>query len=115
MEEDKLISAAMGIILNAGDARLHIKEALSVISENNYELATEKLKQAKQKITVAHAMHTDMIQGEAKGEKIGYSLLFTHAQDTLMTVNSELTLTKQLYKVFESFEQRIAKLEKGEY
>ncbi|MEL7657189.1 MAG: PTS lactose/cellobiose transporter subunit IIA, partial [Bacillota bacterium] len=57
---------------------------------------------------------TDMIQGEARGEGIGYSLLFTHAQDTLMTINSELQLAKQLYHVFESLEKRIAKLEKGE-
>jgi PTS system cellobiose-specific IIA component len=114
MEDEKLINAAMGIIINAGDSRLLITEALSAISENQYELANKKLKQAQEKMTAAHTIQTDMIQGEARGEGIEYSILFTHAQDTLMTINSELNLTKQFYKVFESFDKRIAKLEKGE-
>lgn len=114
MEEDKVVSSAMNIIISAGDARLYITEALNGISEGNYKLATDKLKQAQEKITEAHTVQTDMIQGEARGEGMGYSLLFSHAQDTLMTINSELNLAKQLYKVFEAFEKRIAKLEKGE-
>jgi PTS system cellobiose-specific IIA component len=114
VEDDKLVSSAMEIIINAGDARLYVSEALKAISDNEYELAADKLKMAQEKMTVAHKRQTDMIQGEARGEKIGYSLLFTHAQDTLMTINSELILAKQLYKVFESLEKRILKLEKGE-
>jgi PTS system cellobiose-specific IIA component len=114
VEDDKLVSSAMEIIINAGDARLYVSEALKAISDNEYELAADKLKMAQEKMTVAHKRQTDMIQGEARGEKIGYSLLFTHAQDTLMTINSELILAKQLYKVFESLEKRILTLEKGE-
>ncbi len=112
--EERVITAAMGIIMHAGDARLLIYEALTAITENDYEAATEKLKEAQKKMTEAHKIQTDMIQGEARGKSIGYSLLFTHAQDTLMTIYSELNLTKQLCKMFESFEQRISKLEKGE-
>ncbi len=112
MEEDKLVNAAMGIIISAGDARLHIAEAISAMAENQYELAGEKLKLAQKKMTEAHGIQTDMIQGEARGESLGYSLLFTHAQDTLMSIYSELNLTKQMYKVFESFEKRIEDLEK---
>lgn len=114
MEDEKIVSSAMNIILSAGDARLYVSEAVNAISEGNYILAADKLKQAQEKIIKAHAVQTDMIQGEARGEGIGYSLLFTHAQDTLMTINSELNLAKQLYKVFESLEKRISKLEKGE-
>lgn len=114
MEYEKLVNAAMSIIINAGDARLHVTEALNAISENHYEVATEKLKQAQEKITAAHKIQTDIIQGEARGEELEYSFLFSHAQDTLMTINSELNLAKQLCKVFKSFEKRIAKLEKGE-
>jgi PTS system cellobiose-specific IIA component len=112
--DERVITAAMGIIMHAGDARLLIYEALTAISGNDYDSATEKLKEAQKKMTEAHKIQTDMIQGEARGEGIGYSLLFTHAQDTLMTIYSELNLAKQLYKMFESFEQRISKLEKGE-
>ncbi len=114
MEENKMVSSAMEIIMNAGDARLYVSESLKAIADNDYLLATEKLKAAQEKMATAHAIQTDMIQGEARGEAVEYSLLFSHAQDTLMTINSELTMAKQLYKVFESFEKRLAKLERGE-
>ena len=45
------------------------------------------------------------------GETQTYSLLFAHAQDTLMTVYSEIHMTKQLLQIFEGYEQRIRALE----
>lgn len=112
--DEKIMVDSMNIIMYAGDARLLITEAINEMTQGNYENAAEKIKDAQKKMTVAHKIQTDMIQGEARGEKMEYTLLFAHAQDTLMTINSELILAKQLYKVFESFEKRIARLEKGE-
>lgn len=110
--DEKITTASMEIIMHAGDARLYITQALTAIVSNDFDLASEKLKNAQKEMTEAHKTQTDMIQGEAKGEATEYSLLFTHAQDTLMTINSELVLAKHLIKVFESFEKRIARLEK---
>ena len=45
-------------------------------------------------------------------EKSEYSLLFAHAQDTLMTIYSEINIAKQLLKIFKAYETRIAALEK---
>lgn len=112
--DEKLMQTAMEIIMHAGDARLFISESLTEITGGDYEKASLKLKEAQKEITHAHRLQTDVIQDEAKGEGPGYSLLFTHAQDTLMTINSELTLAKQLIKVFESFEERVRKLEEKE-
>lgn len=56
-------------------------------------------------------MQTDAIQNETRGEKSEYSLLFAHAQDTLMTIYSEINIAKQLIKIFEVYENRISKLE----
>ena len=52
------------------------------------------------------------IQGETRGEESEYSLLFAHAQDTLMTIYSEINIAKQLLKIFKSYDARIAALEK---
>ncbi len=112
--DEKILNASMSIIMKAGDARLLITEALNEISAEDYETAAGKIKDAQKMMTEAHSIQTDMIQGEARGEKMEYSLIFAHAQDTLMTINSELVLAKQLYKVFESLENRIVRLEKGE-
>ena len=113
MDEEKIVSTSMEMIIQSGDARLNVIEALTAIAENDFECAEVKLKQAQGKISMAHAAHTDMIQGEARGEAIGYSLLFTHAQDTMMTINSELILAKQLYKMYQALDKRIANLEKN--
>jgi Phosphotransferase system cellobiose-specific component IIA len=46
------------------------------------------------------------LQEEAEGDKVQYSVLFTHAQDTLMTIMSEYNLAKHLITVFEKRDQK---------
>lgn len=106
------VQAAMSIILNAGDARVACKQALDAIAAFDYKTAEEKLAVCHEKITAAHKVQTDAIQGETRGEESEYSLLFAHAQDTLMTIYSEINIAKQLLKIFKSYEARIAALEK---
>jgi len=110
--EDEKVQAAMQIILNAGDARVKCKEALDAIAISDFVLAKENMKDAQAKITKAHIVQTDVLQAECSGEPIEYSVLFAHAQDTLMTINSEIIIAKQMIKIFESYEKRIAALEK---
>ena len=57
-------------------------------------------------------VQTDAIQGETRGDEAEYSLLFAHAQDTLMTIYSEINIAKQLLKIFSAYEKRISALEK---
>lgn len=109
--DEKVLKAAMSIIMSAGDARLLCKDALSAIAEQNFALANEKMKEATKKITEAHRVQTDAIQGETRGEKQEYTLLFAHAQDTLMTIYSEINIAKQMLKIFESWEKRFEALE----
>ncbi|MFL0268765.1 PTS lactose/cellobiose transporter subunit IIA [Candidatus Clostridium radicumherbarum] len=111
MEEER-VQAAMQIILNAGDARKMCKEALDAIAISDFTLAKKNMEDAQTKITEAHKIQTDVIQAECAGEESKYSILFAHAQDTLMTINSEINIAKQMIKIFESYEKRIAALEK---
>jgi len=111
MDKEK-VQVSMNIILYAGDARLKCKEGLNAISNFDFELARKKLKEATKEITKAHQLQTNAIQGEARGDESEYSLLFAHAQDTLMTVYSELNIAKQLIGICESIDERFQKLEK---
>jgi len=108
--EDEVVTAAMQIIMKSGDARVLIQDALDAVSVQNFQLAKEKLVEGQKEMTAAHSIQTDMIQGEARGESRGYSLLFTHAQDTLMTIYSELYLSKKMVSIFESYEARFQEL-----
>lgn len=106
-----IVQVAMNIILHAGDARDFNLKAINELSAFNIEQANAYLKDAEKNITEAHRIQTDQIQDEVRGNKGEYSLLFAHAQDTLMTVNSEILLTKNFLNVFTAYEKRILKLE----
>jgi cellobiose PTS system EIIA component len=106
-----ITEVSMKIILNAGDARVIIKEALNCVATSEFDVAKQKLGEAKKKITAAHAAQTETIQSEARGEPIVFSLLFAHAQDTLMTIMSELNTANHIVGLFEVFDERLRKLE----
>lgn len=99
--ENMAIKNTMNIIISAGDARVFISKALDDIGDFNYESAKKNMEKANEKLVIAHRLQTKKMQEEAEGDQVEYSLLFTHAQDTLMTIMSEYNLTKHLIIVFE--------------
>lgn len=103
------VQDTMNIIINAGDARELISQALDCVGDFDYTKARELMDQARKKLVVAHKLQTAKIQEEAEGKTVKYSVLFTHAQDTLMTINSEFKLTDHLIKVFEKRDKHIGK------
>lgn len=112
MTRDDLMQAAMQIIMHAGDAREANVEALDLAAKGDYEEAWKKWKEADQEIVIAHRIQTDSIQDEIREDAAcEHSLLFTHAQDTLMTVNSEILLTSKILRAFEGFNNRLNALE----
>lgn len=101
--ENELIEVAMQIILHAGDARIKTSEALAEVKKFNFEQAYACIKDAKECIRKAHIAQTEVIQDETRGKTYAYSLLFTHAQDTLMTINSEVKLANEMIELFQAF------------
>ena len=112
-ENNELILSAMGILTHAGDARLHTKEALKYVQALQFEKADACLKEAKKEITQAHAAQTEIIQAEARGVQYEYCMLFNHAQDTLMTINTEIELCSSLIDTFRSFAAMFVKKEES--
>lgn len=112
-KKEYIINKAMEIIMNSGDARNFAAQARDEINNGNYEKAAELLKEADKVQTAAHVTQTEMIQGDIRGgdEAMQYSVLFAHAQDTLMTIQVEINMTKAMLKMAQSFEKRFAKAE----
>lgn len=111
MVDNDQAQAAMSIILAAGNAREKVYQAIPAANDGDFEAATGLVSEAQGEITQAHKVHTDHIQAEAGGVETPYSLLFTHAQDTLMTAYSEFRLIKKLMPLFSSFDARLRALE----
>ncbi len=101
-EMNEMTTVAMKIILSAGDARNYNFEALDCYIEGQYEKGAQLITKAKASIQEAHSAQTEFIQREASGVRYQPTLLFIHAQDTLMTINSELMLTNKIIKYIES-------------
>lgn len=86
----------LGIIIHAGNAKSKLYEALSSAKEKYFEKAEELLEEANQEILNAHKIQTNLIQGEAAGNKPEISMLLIHSQDHLMTCMSERNLIKEI-------------------
>jgi cellobiose PTS system EIIA component len=104
---DTLNQVAMQIILHAGDARALLRTTYESLTAQDFVKAQEVLAAAKADITKAHKAQTELIQAEARGERRAPTLLFNHAQDTLMTINSEWVTAANLLGVVRAFSTRI--------
>ncbi len=112
--DNYLTEQSMQIILKAGDARSECMRALDAVEGGDFETADHCLEHANKFITEAHCIHTSILQQSVLDRKWEYSVLFSHAQDTLMTIYSELNLAKKICKIFNTYEKRLKHLEREE-
>ena len=82
----------MGLILNAGDAKQHIYQALSFAKEGDYESSEDEIAKADAALLEAHNLQTQFLAQEAGGTKTEITALFVHSQDHLMTSITEINL-----------------------
>lgn len=109
--DDQITMMAMDILMHAGDARSYCLKYLECVMKGDKEGAEENLKRAEEENTASHRTQTDAIQRAVSGEKFEYSLLLTHSQDWVMTVESEIILAKSIAEMYQNLETRISKLE----
>lgn len=86
MDDMELI--AFEIISNVGMAKSLIIEAIREGRSGNYELANQKVKEANEFFVRGHHSHTELIQREASGEQLKFSLIIMHAEDQLMNAET---------------------------
>lgn len=101
---------AMDVIMNAGDGRVKVDAALAALANVDLTQAETLLLEAEELIVKAHNAQTEVIQDQVSGEDTEYSLLFIHAQDTLMTITTELRMTQKLLPIIKMLLHR----QKGE-
>lgn len=106
-ENDQLNELSMNILVHAGNARENLVQSLALLETADFDGAQTKATQAHQEIVIAHGLQTETLQLEAEGEQIRYSTLFCHAQDTLMTAQSEILIGEHLIKLFKKFSASI--------
>ena len=101
MDSEKLVQVAMNVIMHVGDARDYIRK-LSALDLDGVE---ELLKKASAELVEAHKAQTSVLQNEAEGDSVPMTVLFSHAQDTLMTVESEQYMISILYQCLKNMKK----------
>lgn len=111
MENDFLAKSGIRMVMNAGDARVLLRESLDRAKNNEFDRARSGLAEANEKLREGHEVQTLVLQKECEGEPQGYNVLFSHGMDTLMTVKSEYELAEKLVDILEVIDARLKKLE----
>ena len=98
MKDAELNQISMTILTQSGNAKKAIQKALVAMEQfNDSEVEiNEQLKSAKDFLIEAHKAQNQAI---SHSDTLHYSLLFTHAQDTLMNTEESLFLVQHLVKI----------------
>ena len=91
------------MILGAGEANRLAISALNEVKNKNFDKARELIKEASKKSVETHKIQTELIQQEARNEKVPLSLLTVHAQDHLMNSILIIDIVEELIEVFEAY------------
>lgn len=91
---------AFEIISNVGMAKSLAVEALRDVREGNYDVAEEKMKEASDYLVKGHHAHTSLIQQEASGEKVEFSLIIMHAEDQMMSTETIKLLAEEMIEMY---------------
>lgn len=103
MEGLELIS--FEIISNVGMSKSLSIEAIREARKGNYEMADEKLKRANQYLTDGHHAHASLIQQEAAGEKVDFSLILMHAEDQMMSAEIIKSLVEEMIEMYKDLKK----------
>ncbi|MBM7267972.1 PTS lactose/cellobiose transporter subunit IIA [Streptococcus suis] len=85
MNREEITLLGFEIVAFAGDARSRLMEALAAAQKGDYAKAEELVEVANACIVEAHHAQTSLLQKEAAGEDLAFSVTLMHGQDHLMT------------------------------
>lgn len=93
---------SMSIILQAGNAKKYLYEALKHARNAEFEQIETKMRLVSEELLKAHKLQTKLIQEDTKGELEDLPILLVHAQDHLMSVMSERSLVEEMIAMYSS-------------
>lgn len=100
MNREEVTMLGFEIVAYAGDARSKMLEALKAAQSSEFDKAEGLLKEAEECLNDAHRAQTELLQKEASGEDIAYSITMMHGQDHLMTSILLQDLMKHLIELY---------------
>lgn len=106
MNREEITLLGFEIVAFAGDARSKLVEALKYAQEGNYKKAEDLVEAANEVIVEAHHAQTELLQKEAAGEDLAFSVTLMHGQDHLMTTLLLKDLMHHLIELYRRSEDK---------
>jgi len=97
--------AAMQLVGSAGESKSLCFEALKAAKDGNFDLASEKIVEARKVFLQAHEVQTELICKEADGEEVKMGVLMVHAQDHLMTSLLARDLIEEMIEIYKQIKK----------
>ena len=94
--ENNMELISFELISNVGEAKSLLMEALVLAREEKFDEADAKVATAGEFLSKAHHSHVGLVQQEANGEQLPFSLILMHAEDQLMTTETLKMLVEEL-------------------
>lgn len=82
---EKMQEVAFQMIAAVGSAKSSYMEAVYLSRESKFDEALEKVNEGDEIFADAHVLHLDLVQKEAEGQALPFSLLLMHAEDQMLT------------------------------
>lgn len=76
---------AFQMIATVGTSKSLYMEAVYLSRAGKFEEAAVKLKEGDELFGDAHTLHFELVQKEAEGEELPFSILLMHAEDQMLT------------------------------
>lgn len=99
-------TAAMELIVQAGDARSCAMEAIAKAKAGDCTAAAEKLKAGRAAMVLAHERQTGILEQSMDNTDFRVSMIMVHAQDHLMNAITVLDLAEEFCVLFKLLVQR---------
>ncbi|TQB84474.1 PTS lactose transporter subunit IIA [Streptococcus agalactiae] len=100
MNREEITLLGFEIVSYAGEARSKLIDALKAAQNGDFEKAEELVESANSSIVEAHHAQTSLLQKEAAGEDLAYSVTLMHGQDHLMTTILLQDLMKHMIELY---------------
>ena len=98
MDEMELIS--FQIISAVGTAKSMYVEAIQAAKKGDFEEADRLIEEGAEVFVQGHHAHGSLIQQEASGTKVSFSLLLMHAEDQLMTTETFKIVAQEFIELY---------------
>ena len=102
MMDEKLELICLEIITNTGSAKSCYIEAIQKAKAGEPREAGTLMEEGDQYYMQAHKVHGSLIQQEAAGDKVEFSLILMHAEDQMASTEMAKVMAREFIELYES-------------